>query len=98
MSLFKQIYLVAGQCNINRVDTFNTVSSKATGWIGDHHDSVLKVDTIQSSGGTTGLTIDSSGRVTSLVKPAFFAYLTTDQTMSIGSWDKVDSTMRRCGF
>lgn len=32
---------------------------------------ILKVDTIQSSGGTTGLTIDSSGRVLTPARPAF---------------------------
>ena len=35
---------------------------------------ILKVDTIQSSGGTTGLTIDSSGRVLTPARPAFSAY------------------------
>ena len=38
--------------------------------------SVLKVDEIQNTGGTTGLTIDSSGRVTSPSKPSFFAQKT----------------------
>ena len=33
--------------------------------------SILKVDTIQNTGGTTGLTIDSSGRVTRPVIPAW---------------------------
>ena len=33
--------------------------------------SILKVDTIQNTGGTTGLTIDSSGRVTQPAKPAW---------------------------
>ena len=36
--------------------------------------SVLKVDTIQSSGGTTGLTIDSTGRVLTPARPAFRVY------------------------
>ncbi len=35
--------------------------------------STLKVDTIQHSGGTTGLTIDSSGRILQPTKPAFMA-------------------------
>ena len=33
--------------------------------------SILKVDTIQNTGGTTGLTIDSSGRITQPAKPAW---------------------------
>ena len=33
---------------------------------------ILKVDTIQSSGGTTGLTIDSSGRMFTPARPAFY--------------------------
>jgi len=33
--------------------------------------SILKVDTIQNTGGTTGLTIDSSGRVTQPALPAW---------------------------
>ena len=35
--------------------------------------STLKVDTIQHSGGTTGMTIDSSGRILQPAKPAFRA-------------------------
>jgi hypothetical protein len=43
--------------------------------------SVLKVDTIQNTGGTTGLTIDSSGRIlTSTNRPAFFANLNASIT------------------
>ena len=34
---------------------------------------IIKVDTIQNNGGTTGLTIDSSGRVKQPALPAFFA-------------------------
>ena len=37
--------------------------------------SILKVDTIQNTGGTTGLTIDSGGRVLSPARPAFKAYI-----------------------
>ena len=40
--------------------------------------SVLKVDTIQSSGGTTGLTIDSSGRVARPQQPVFYAVATAN--------------------
>ena len=36
--------------------------------------SILKVDTIQNTGGTTGLTIDSGGRVLAPQVPAFSAY------------------------
>lgn len=36
--------------------------------------SILKVDTIQNTGGTTGLTIDSSGVVATPARPAFSAY------------------------
>ena len=36
--------------------------------------SILKVDTIQNTGGTTGLTIDSSGRALQPAKPSFFAH------------------------
>tara|TARA_B100001287_G_scaffold273173_1_gene276134 strand:+ start:600 stop:1121 length:522 start_codon:yes stop_codon:yes gene_type:complete len=38
--------------------------------------SILKVDTIQNTGGTTGLTIDSSGRMLTPARPAFSAHLT----------------------
>ena len=36
--------------------------------------SILKVDTIQNTGGTTGLTIDSSGAILKPVLPSFSAY------------------------
>jgi len=53
--------------------------------------SILNVDKVRATGSTTdGVLVDSSGRVTTPARPAFFAYLTADQTMSIGSWDKVD--------
>jgi len=35
--------------------------------------SILKVDTIQNTGGTTGLTIDSAGRMLTPARPAFHA-------------------------
>ena len=49
--------------------------------------SVLKVDTIQSSGGTTGLTIDSSGRplVANGKVPCFHVYRSSNQTLSSGT-------------
>ena len=53
--------------------------------------SILKVNTIQdATNSNTAMSIDSSGRVTTPVKPAFFAYLSSDQTMSIGSRDLVE--------
>ena len=42
--------------------------------------SILKVDTIQNTGGTTGLTIDSSGRPLTPARPAFRAHMTGDQS------------------
>lgn len=39
--------------------------------------STLKVDTIQHSGGTTGLTIDSSGRILTPKLPVFYAEKTS---------------------
>ena len=45
--------------------------------------SILKVDTIQNTGGTTGLTIDSSGRVSLNVIPYFLAQsVHTDTTFT----------------
>ena len=46
--------------------------------------SVLKVDTIQSSGGTTGLTIDSNGRplIPNGKVPCFHVYRSNNQTIS----------------
>ena len=49
--------------------------------------SVLKVDTIQNTGGTTGLTIDSNGFV--LPKAvAFSAYLSANQSLTAATWTK----------
>ena len=39
--------------------------------------STLKVNTIQHTGGTTGMTIDSGGRLATPTRPAFRAYSTT---------------------
>ena len=44
--------------------------------------SILKVDTIQNTGGTTGLTIDSSGRVLNPNAVGWFVYKSTVQTAS----------------
>ena len=47
--------------------------------------SILKVDTIQNTGGTTGLTIDSSGRALQPTKPSFFAHRGGQGTQSLSS-------------
>ena len=47
--------------------------------------SVLKVDTIQSSGGTTGLTIDASGFASTEKASVFSAYSNTDTNVSAGT-------------
>tara|TARA_R100001510_G_C7618468_1_gene179958 strand:+ start:561 stop:1082 length:522 start_codon:yes stop_codon:yes gene_type:complete len=39
---------------------------------------IIKVDTIQNNGGTTGLTIDSSGRILTPARPAFSVYLSSN--------------------
>ena len=44
--------------------------------------SVLKVDTIQNTGGTTGLTIDSSGRILNPNAIGWFVYKNAVQTSS----------------
>ena len=45
--------------------------------------SILNVDKIRANGSTTdGLTIDSSGRITTPARPAFFASLTTTTAFS----------------
>ena len=50
--------------------------------------SILKVDTIQNTGGTTGLTINSNGFV--LPKAvAFSVYKSGNQSMSSGTWTEV---------
>ena len=53
--------------------------------------STLKVSTIQDvANSNTAISIDSSGRVTTPAKPAFFAYLTADQSITLNSWDKIE--------
>ena len=47
--------------------------------------SILKVDTIQNTGGTTGLTIDSSGRPLTPGRPAFKAHSSASGWQSFGS-------------
>ena len=53
--------------------------------------STLKVDTIQHSGGTTGLTIDTSGIVLTPARPAFRAYrnATSWNDITHNTWTKV---------
>ena len=52
--------------------------------------STLKVNTIQHTGGTTGMTIDSTGRILQPARPAFHAYGTGAWVIfSNGSWTKI---------
>ena len=46
--------------------------------------SILKVDTIQNTGGTTGLTIDSTGRMLTPARPAFRAKFSASGTLAAG--------------
>lgn len=48
----------------------------------------LNVDTIKDTGGTTAMTIDSSGRVSTPVRPAFFAYLNANQSITSSATDE----------
>jgi len=50
--------------------------------------STIKVDTIQNSAGTTGLTIDSSGLILPKV-PAFEVLKTSNQNLTSGTWTKI---------
>ena len=64
--------------------------------------STLKVNTIQHTGGTTGLTIDSTGRILQPAKPAFSVHLST--TTSQGDYtsltdcpmDTIDFNIGNC--
>ena len=49
--------------------------------------SKLQVETISHTNNTTALTIDSSGRVLTSVKPAFFAYSTAASTLTSADTD-----------
>ena len=49
--------------------------------------STLKVNTIQHTGGTTGMAIDSSGRVTQPAKPAFMARRTSQNAAGVVVFD-----------
>lgn len=53
--------------------------------------SVLKVNEIQHSGGTTALTIDSSGRIVQPAKPAFRAYKNSSQSVTQNTWTKLEA-------
>ena len=47
---------------------------------------ILKVDTIQNNGGTTGLTIDSSGLIATPARPAFLYRTGTQQNITANTW------------
>ena len=51
--------------------------------------SVLKVDNIQNSSGTSAISIDSSGRIFTPARPAFYAYDTTTSWQSLASSHEV---------
>ena len=64
--------------------------------------SILKVDTIQNTGGTTGLAIDSSGRVTQPSMPAWRIGVSSNYTVTNGqnahtaiNFDLTSDTTRR---
>ncbi len=64
---------------------------------------ILKVDTIQSSGGTTGLTVDSGGRILTPARPAFSVRLSTATNSSqdfttVGDcpFDTIDFNIGNC--
>ena len=61
--------------------------------------SKLEVDTIAHSGGTTGMTIDSSGRVLTPARPSFYAYNSSNFGTGTGSGTKVvlNSTRHNTG-
>ena len=48
--------------------------------------SILKVNEIQHTGGTTALTVDSSGRILQPQKPAFRAYRTSSWVIPTTTW------------
>jgi hypothetical protein len=51
--------------------------------------SILKVDNIQNSSGTSALSIDSSGRILTPARPAFYAYDTPASWQSLASSHEV---------
>ena len=53
--------------------------------------SIINVDKVRATGSTTdGILVDSSGRVTTPAQPAFFAYLSADQSITLNSWEKIE--------
>ena len=59
--------------------------------------STLKVDTIQHTGGTTGLTIDSSRRVLTPARPMFFARMETNTDAdSVVKFDDIQINVGSC--
>mgnify|MGYP003109624157 FL=1 len=59
--------------------------------------STLKVDTIQHSGGTTGLTIDSSGRILTPARPMFFARMNSlTSADSVVKFDDIQINVGSC--
>ena len=59
--------------------------------------STLKVDTIQHSGGTTGLTIDSSGRILTPARPMFFARMNSlTSASSVVKFDDIQINVGSC--
>ena len=60
--------------------------------------STLKVQNIAHTGGTNAMTIDSSGRINQPAKPAFFAYLTVERSLSSISVNPIDITQYLTGI
>jgi len=59
--------------------------------------STLKVQEIQHTGGTTGLTIDSSGRVLTPTRPMFFARMETNTDAdSVVKFDDIQINVGSC--
>tara|TARA_Y100001938_G_scaffold144980_1_gene220721 strand:+ start:470 stop:961 length:492 start_codon:yes stop_codon:yes gene_type:complete len=63
--------------------------------------SILKVDTIQNTGGATGLTIDSTGRMLTPARPAFKAHSSASSWQSFGNTNEnvmpFDTTQHNVG-
>jgi hypothetical protein len=53
-------------------------------------DNPIKVDTIQNTSGTTGLTIDSTGRVSQSVVPSWRLSLTADQSFTVAAENTIE--------
>jgi len=78
--------------NIAGAGTISGTNITASGTLGVTGETTLtggaKVDTLKHTGGTTGLTIDSSGRVSTPVRPAFQCKKSSSQTSS-GTFETV---------